>query len=69
MKQFLMKYNANKIETSKDEGMLTLETARERILKLLNENMINFKNDSWDLKNRMNKLIIDTEKNSIFTLL
>ena len=68
MKQFLMKYNANKIETSKDEGMLTLETARERILKLLNENMLNFKNNSWDLKNRMNKLIIDTEKNSIFTL-
>ena len=68
MKQFLIKYNANKLETSKDEGMLTLETARERILKLLNENMINFKNNSWDLKNRMNKLIIDTEKNSIFTL-
>ena len=30
MKQFLMKYNANKLETSKDEGMLTLETAFER---------------------------------------
>ena len=68
MKHFLMKYNANKLETSKDEGLLTLEKARERILKLLTENMINFKNDSWDLKNRMNKLIIDTEKNTIFTL-
>ena len=68
MKNFLMKYNANKIETSKDEGLLTLEKARERILKLLTENMKNFKHDSWDISNRMNKLMTDTEKNSIFTL-
>ena len=68
MKQFLMKYNANKLETSKDEGLLTLEKARERILKLLTENIRNFKENSWDLKNRMNKLMTDTEKNSVFTL-
>ena len=68
MKNFLMKYNANKLETSKDEGLLTLEKARERILKLLTENIRNFKDNSWDLKNRMNKLLTDTEKNSIFTL-
>jgi hypothetical protein len=63
-----MKYNANKLETSKDEGLLTLEKARERILKLLTENMKNFKENSWDISNRMNKLMTDTEKNSIFTL-
>lgn len=68
MKNFLQKYNAFKIETSKDEGKLTLETAKERILKLLTDNIRNFKEDSWNLQNRMNKLIIDTEKNSIFTL-
>lgn len=68
MKNFLEKYNAFKIETSKDEGKLTLETAKERILKLLTDNIRNFKEYSWNLQNRMNKLIIDTEKNSIFTL-
>lgn len=68
MKNFLEKYNAFKIETSKDEGKLTLETAKERILKLLTDNIRNFKEESWNLQNRMNKLIIDTEKNSIFTL-
>ena len=68
MKNFLEKYNATKIETSKDEGMLTLEKAKERILSLLTENMRNFKNNSWDIKNRMNKLITDTEKNSTFNL-
>ncbi len=68
MKNFLEKYNATKIENSKDEGMLTLEKAKERILNLLTENMRNFKNNSWDIKNRMNKLITDTEKNSIFSL-
>ena len=68
MQNFLAKYNANKIETSKDEGKLTLDKAKERILNLLTENIRNFKNDTWDISNRMNKLITDTEKNSIFNL-
>lgn len=68
MKNFLEKYNASKIETAQDEGKLTLETAKERILKLLTENMKNFKEGSWNLQNRMNKLIIDSDKKSIFTL-
>ncbi len=68
MKNFLEKYNASKIETAQDEGKLTLETAKERILKLLTENMKNFKEGSWNLQNRMNKLIIDTDKKSLFTL-
>ncbi len=68
MQNFLTKYNANKIETSKDEGKLTLDKAKERILQLLTENIRNFKNDTWDISNRMNKLITDTEKNSIFNL-
>ena len=59
MKQFLMKYNANKLETSKDEGMLTLETARERILKLLNENMLNFK--------RVFMVLVFLKKNILFS--
>ena len=68
MQNFLTKYNPNKIETSKDEGKLTLDKAKERILQLLTENIRNFKNDTWDISNRMNKLITDTEKNSIFNL-
>ena len=68
MQNFLAKYNASKIETSKDEGKLTLDKAKERILQLLTENIRNFKNDTWDIRNRMNKLITDTEKNSIFNL-
>ena len=68
MKNFLEKYNATKLETTKDESQLSLEGYKQRILKLLDENMLNFKNNSWDTGNRMNKLIIDTDKNSIFTL-
>ena len=68
MQNFLKKYNANKIETSQDEGKLTLDKAKERILSLLTENIRNFKNNTWDISNRMNKLITDTEKNSIFNL-
>lgn len=43
MKEFLGKYKAQKIETSADEGKLTLETAKKRILNLLVENIQNFK--------------------------
>lgn len=68
MKNFLEKYNAFKIETSADEGKLTLETAKKRILNLLVENIQHFKNDTWSIANRMNKLIIDTENNTIFSL-
>ena len=68
MQNFLAKYNASKIETSRDEGKLTLDKAKERILNLLTENIRNFKNNTWDISNRMNKLITDTEKNSIFNL-
>jgi len=68
MKEFLGKYKAQKLETSEDEGKLTLETAKKRILNLLVENIQNFKNDSWSIANRMNKLMIDTENNTIFSL-
>ena len=68
MKEFLGKYKAQKIETSADEGKLTLETAKKRILNLLVENIQNFKNDSWSIANRMNKLMIDTENNTNFSL-
>lgn len=68
MKDFLGKYKAQKIETSEDEGKLTLETAQKRILKLLADNIRNFKDDNWNLQNRMNKLMIDTENNTIFSL-
>ena len=68
MQNFLNKYNATKIETSKDEGKLTLDKAKERILELLIENVRNFKNDSWNIGNRMSKLLTDTQSNSIFNL-
>lgn len=68
MKNFLEKYNATKLETTKDESQLSLEGYKQRILKLLDENMLHFKNNSWNIGNRMNKLIIDTDENSIFTL-
>lgn len=68
MKEFLGKYKAQKIETSEDEGKLTLETAKKRILNLLVENIQNFKNDTWSIANRMNKLMIDTDSNTIFSL-
>ena len=60
MKNFLNKYNATKIETTKDEGKLSLDSCKKRILSILDENMRNFKKDTWNVGNRMNKLIVDT---------
>jgi len=68
MKNFLEKYNATKIETYQDEGKLSLESCKKRIVNILDENMRNFKKGTWDKGNRMNKLIVDTDSQSIFTL-
>ena len=68
MKKSLAKFNAVKIETYQDEGKLNYDTCKKRILNLLDENMRNFKKDSWNKQNRMNKLIVDTDSQSIFTL-
>ena len=68
MKNALAKFNAVKIETYQDEGKLNYDTCKKRILNLLDDNMRNFKKDSWDKQNRMNKLIVDTDSQSIFTL-
>ena len=68
MKNALAKFNAVKIETYQDEGKLNYDTCKKRILNLLDENMRNFKKDSWNKQNRMNKLIVDTDSQSIFTL-
>ena len=68
MKNFLEKYNATKLETTKDESQLSLDAYKQRILKLLDENMVHFKNNSWSVQNRMNKLITDTDDKSVFTL-
>ena len=43
MKNFLEKYNATKLETTKDESQLSLDAYKQRILKLLDENMVHFK--------------------------
>ena len=45
MKNFLEKYNATKLETTKDESQLSLDAYKQRILKLLDENMVHFKNN------------------------
>jgi len=68
MKKSLSKFNAVKIETYQDEGKLNYDSCKKRILNLLDENMRNFKKDTWNKKNHMNKLIVDTETQSIFTL-
>ena len=68
MKKSLSKFNAVKIETYQDEGKLNYDSCKKRILNLLDENMRNFKKDTWSKQNRMNKLIVDTETQSIFTL-
>ena len=54
MQNFLNKYNAVKLENTQDEGKLTLDSSKKRILKMLDENMKHIKYNSWNIKNRMN---------------
>ncbi len=59
------------MKTAKDEGLMSVETCKTRVLDLINMNIQNFKNNAWNADNRMNKLLIDLDpkKNkSVFTV-
>lgn len=71
IEKYMSEYNINPMETAKDEGLLSVEMCKSKILNLIELNIRNFKNNTWNLRNRMNKLLVDLspEKNkSVFTI-
>ena len=68
---FMGDYNITAMETARDEGLMSFDVCKERILNIIAENIRLFKANTWDKKNRMQKLLVDLDKQknkSVFTV-
>ena len=58
IEDFMSAFGITQIATQKDEGLLSKESCKQRILDLITMNIKNFRDNSWDKSNQMNKLLI-----------
>ena len=68
---FMGDYNITAMKTAKDEGLMSFDVCKERILNIITENIKLFKANSWDKKNRMQKLLVDLDEKknkTVFTV-
>lgn len=71
IKDFISQFGITPLETAKDEGLLSVDNCRKRLMELVQLNIDNFRNNSWSTQNQMQKLLIELGKNktgSIFSL-
>ena len=71
IENFMSSFGIVPMKTAKDEGLMSFDVCKERILKLINENIDLFTENKWDKKNRMQKLLVDLDKKknkSVFTV-
>ena len=71
IKDFISQFGITPLETAKDEGLLSVDNCRKRLMELVQLNIDNFRNNSWCSQNQMQKLLIELGKNktgSIFSL-
>ena len=57
IEDFMSAFGITQIATQKDEGLLSKESCRKRILKEIEINIQNFKNDGWSKENQMHTLL------------
>ena len=62
IEDFMSSFGITRLETQKDEGLLSKESCKQRILDLITMNIKNFRDNSWDKSNQMNKLLIDLDE-------
>ena len=71
IENFMSNFGIVPMETLRDEGLLSFDVVKDRILKLIALNIKNFKENLWDKKNKMSKLLVDLDEKknkSIFTV-
>ena len=61
MESFMGSFGIVPMTTIKDEGLLSFKNCKDRILKMIELNIHNFKNNLWDENNRMMKMLIDLD--------
>ena len=62
IEDFMSSFGITRLETQKDEGLLSKGSCKQRILDLITLNIKNFRDNSWDKSNQMNKLLIDLDE-------
>lgn len=71
IENFMSNFGIVPMETLRDEGLLSFDVVKDRILKFIALNIKNFKENLWDKKNKMSKLLVDLDEKknkSIFTV-
>ena len=61
MESFMSSFGIVPMTTLKDEGLLSFQNCKDRILKMIEINIHNFKNNAWDINNRMMKMLVDLD--------
>ena len=71
IESFMSSFGIVPMETAKDEGLMSFDVCKKRILDIIQENIRLFKTNVWSKKNRMQKLLVDLDakKNkTVFTV-
>ena len=71
IEDFMGSFGIVPMETTRDEGLVSFDVCKQRILDLIKLNIKNFKESLWKKENRMLKLLVDLDdkrKKSIFTV-
>lgn len=71
IEDFMGSYGIVPMATTRDEGLVSFDVCKQRVLDLIKLNIKNFKEDLWKKENRMMKLLVDLDdkrKKSIFTV-
>ena len=71
IEDFMGSYGIVPMATMRDEGLVSFDVVKERILKLITLNIKCFKENLWNKENKMNKLLVDLDEKknkSIFTV-
>ena len=71
IEDFMGSFGIVPMATTRDEGLVSFDVCKQRILDLIKLNIKNFKEDLWKKENRMMKLLVDLDdkrKKSIFTV-
>ena len=62
IEDFMSDFGIVRLETQKDEGLISKASCRQRILDMIELNITHFKNNSWDKSNQMSKLLVDLDE-------
>ena len=70
IESFMSSFGIVPMKNAREEGLMSFEVCKQRILDLIQENIKLFKANVWNKKNRMQKLLVDLDKKNktVFTV-